>query len=220
MRCILIFLASTLLASAQTAPKVNGVLNGASFSGSLCPGALAALFGSNLANDTLSAPSLPLPTNLLGTKVLVQDPSMPNPISAPLYFVSPGQINFQIPFEVVRNKISVSVSTPQGTSNAVNLILYPMAPGIFSQTADGRGTALAFDPNFIPLANTAAAGSTVVFYATGLGTTEPPANSGFGGNGSAPFNQVANPFDVYISGKKATSLLGPVSHRDSRECIR
>jgi uncharacterized protein (TIGR03437 family) len=204
MRYALAFLTSSVLAFSQTTPKANGILNGASFSGSLCPGTLAALFGSNLATGTSEAQSLPLPTDLLGTKVLVQDPSMPNPIIAPLYFVSPGQVNFQIPFEVVRTNVTISVSTPQGTSNALNVSLGPMAPGIFSQTADGTGTALAFDSTFRPLTATPSIGSTVVFYATGLGATTPTATSGFAGSSSPPFNQVASPFDVYVGGNKAT----------------
>jgi uncharacterized protein (TIGR03437 family) len=203
VRYALIVLAATL-ASAQTMPKASAVLNGASFSGNLCPGASASLFGSNLATDTSAAQSLPLPTNLLGTQVLVQDPSMLNPIIAPLYFVSPGQINFQIPFELVRMNVSISVSTPQGTSNAVNVTLGPMAPGIFSQTGDGAGTALAFDPNFKLLTATPDLGSTLILYATGLGATTPPASSGLGGSSSLPLNQVAGPFDVYIGGSKAT----------------
>lgn len=203
MRPFLVLIAGTVLASAQTAPKVTGILNGASFASNLCPGTLAALFGSNLAAGTSQAQSLPLPTDLLGTKVLVQDPSLANPISAPLYFVSPGQINFQIPFEVQRTNISVTVSTPQGASIAISVNLYPMAPGIFSQTSDGKGTALAFDPNFKLLTATPSLGSTVVFYATGLGATTPSAASGVGGSSAPPFNQVAAPFDVYIGGNKA-----------------
>jgi uncharacterized protein (TIGR03437 family) len=200
---ILVLLTAPLLFS-QTIPKATGILNAASFTSNLCPGTLASVFGSNLATGTAQAQSLPLPTDLLGTKVLVQDPSLPNPISAPLYFVSSGQINFQIPFEVQRTNISVTVSTPQGTSNAMAVNLSQMAPGIFSQSADGKGMALAFDPNFKLLTATPNLGSTVIFYATGLGTTNPPATSGSGGNSSAPLNQVAGPFDVYIGGSKAT----------------
>lgn len=204
MRPLLVLLVGTVLAQAQTAPKAAGILNGASFTSNFSPGTLAALFGSNLATDTAQASSLPLPTDLLGTKVLVQDPSLPNPIPAPLYFVSPGQINFQIPFEVQRTNISVSVSTPQGHSNALSVNLTPMAPAIFSQTSDGKGTALAFDPNFNLLTATPSLGSTVVFYATGLGATTPPATSGVGGSTTPPFNQVTAPFDVYIGGNEAT----------------
>jgi uncharacterized protein (TIGR03437 family) len=203
-RQLVIFLAAPLLVFAQTSPRAGAVVNGASFSGRLCPGALASLFGTNLATDTTSAPSLPLPSELLGTRVLVQDPSMPNPIMAPLYFVSPGQINFQIPFEVVRTNISISVSTLQGASNALNVTLSPMAPGLFSRTSNGAGTALVFDSAFKPLTDTPSLASTVIFYATGLGVTTPSSTSGFPGNSTPPFNQVATPFDVYIGGSKAT----------------
>ena len=204
MRPFLVLLAGTVLALAQPAPKANAILNGASYSSTLSPGTLAALFGSDLATGTARAQSPPLPTDLLGTEVLVQDPSLPDPIRAPLYFVSPGQINFQIPFEVQRTNISVSVSTPQGTSSPISITLYPMAPGIFSQTSDGRGTALVFDPDFNLLTATPKLGSTVVFYATGLGATTPAAASGAGGSDTPPLNEVSAPFDVYIAGNRAT----------------
>jgi uncharacterized protein (TIGR03437 family) len=129
---------------------------------------------------------------------------MPAPISAPLYFVSPGQINFQIPFEMVRSSITITVSTAQGNSEPFNANLDPMAPGIFSQTANGIGDALVFDANFNLLTRTPDLGSTVVLYATGLGVTTPLAASGSGGSVSPPFNQVASSFDVYIGGSKAT----------------
>jgi uncharacterized protein (TIGR03437 family) len=106
MRYLVALLAATLPVFAQIA-KEAAILNGASYDGALCPGALASIFGSNLASGTGVAQSLPLPTNLLGTKALVQDPSMANAIIAPLYFVSPGQINFQIPYEVVRTNVSI-----------------------------------------------------------------------------------------------------------------
>ena len=203
MRRLVFWLLTGLVVSAQTSPKVAAVLNGASFGTYLSPGSLASLFGSNLATATNSAGSIPLPTNLVGTQVLVQDPSMPGPITAPLYFVSPGQINFQIPFEVVRSTITITVSTFQGNSNPLVVNINPMAPGIFSQTADGVGDALVFDANFRLLTRTPDLGSTVVLYATGLGATTPAAKSGYGGSGAAPFNVVAAPFDVYIGGNKA-----------------
>ena len=154
MRRLVFWLLTGLVVSAQTSPKVAAVLNGASFGTYLSPGSLASLFGSNLATATNSAGSIQLPTNLVGTQVLVQDPSMPGPITAPLYFVSPGQINFQIPFEVVRSTITITVSTFQGNSNPLVVNINPMAPGIFSQTADGVGDALVFDANFRLLTRT------------------------------------------------------------------
>ena len=204
MHRLVLTLLTGLAVSAQTAPKVGGILNGASFGTPLCPGTLASLFGSNLASTTASAQSIPLATELEGTKVLVQDPSMPGPIAAPLYFVSAGQINFQIPFEVVRSSITITVSTPQGNSDPYKINLDPMAPGIFSRAANGTGDALVFDANFKLLTRTPDMGSTIILYATGLGSTIPTAKSGSGGSVTPPFNLVASPFDVYIGGSKAT----------------
>jgi uncharacterized protein (TIGR03437 family) len=141
---------------------------------------------------------------LANTQVLIHDPSLPSPILAPLYFVSPGQINFQVPFEVVGNTISITVSNPQGTSKPFAVSLSPMAPGIFSQDSNGLGTALVFDPNFRALTAPPPHGSTIVLYATGLGVTNPPATSGMGGSDKPPLNQVAGNFDVYVGGSKAT----------------
>jgi hypothetical protein len=52
-------------------------------------GSISTLFGQNLAAQTASAASLPLPLALAGTSVTV------NGIAAPLFYASPGQINFQ-----------------------------------------------------------------------------------------------------------------------------
>lgn len=204
MRRLMFWLLTGLAMSAQTPPRLTGVLNGASFGTHVSPGSLASLFGSNLATATSSAGSIPLPTSLQGTQVLVQDPSMPGPMSAPLYFVSSGQINFQIPFEIVRSSITITVSNSQGNSNPLVVNIDPMAPGVFSQTANGTGNALVFDSNFQLLTRTPDLGSTIILYATGLGATTPAAKSGSGGTGTAPFNMVASPFDVYIGGTQAS----------------
>jgi uncharacterized protein (TIGR03437 family) len=174
---LMFWLLSGLVVSAQTSPKVTGVLNGASFGSHLSPGTLASLFGSNLATATRSADSIPLPTDILGTRVLVQGPSMPGPIAAPIYFVSLGQINFQIPFEVVRSSVTIIVSTAQGSSDPVKVNLDAVAPGIFSRTADGSGDAIAFHAGFKLLTRTPDNGSTVILYATGIGATTPTATS-------------------------------------------
>ena len=62
----------------------RGVVNAASFSETqpLAPGAIAALFGVDLAAATEMPSSVPLPTNVATTKVLI------NGIEAPLFFVS------------------------------------------------------------------------------------------------------------------------------------
>src|SRR5436853_7442197 len=78
-------------------PAITSVVNGASFESGVVRGSIVSMFGSNLAQSTESAKHLPLPTTLAGTTVVVGDLEL----EAPLYFVSPGQINFQLPFEAL-----------------------------------------------------------------------------------------------------------------------
>src|SRR5258708_1004448 len=88
---ILLSLGCLPFAFAQT-PQIasGGIVNAASWSSPVAPGALIAIFGTNLANREQSA-STPLPFTLGGTSLAI------NGIPAPLAFVSPGQINAQVP---------------------------------------------------------------------------------------------------------------------------
>jgi uncharacterized protein (TIGR03437 family) len=72
------------------------VVNGKTFTtAGLAPGSIASIFGSGLATTTATASTNPLPLTLDGTTVTV------NGIAAPLFYISPTQINIQIPFEAI-----------------------------------------------------------------------------------------------------------------------
>src|SRR5262245_47388529 len=68
-----------------------GVVSAASYKSPVAPGTIASAFGTRLATAIESAREQPLPTSLAGTTVRV------NGELAPLFFVSPTQINFLIP---------------------------------------------------------------------------------------------------------------------------
>ena len=105
------------LQTSLTLPVVQGVLNGVSYSGNLAPGTWAAIFGSNLASATTSAASVPLPTELDGVSVTIGG------IAAPLIFISPGQINAIVPFEVPLSLVvPVVVTTPTGSKYSVQYL--------------------------------------------------------------------------------------------------
>ena len=110
--CILAF---APLALAQT-PQIAGVVNAANFQPPVAPGALISIFGSNLATGQAEAHALPLPTNLLGTMVFI------NGIAAPLLYVSPSQINAQVPYEIPPNTsatISVHVNNTASSNSTL-----------------------------------------------------------------------------------------------------
>ncbi len=71
------------------------VVNAASYLGAISPGSLATLYGNNLA-DAIHLPQQPggsFPTSTAGITVNV------NGVNAPLVYLSPTQINFQVPWE-------------------------------------------------------------------------------------------------------------------------
>src|SRR5580704_13800683 len=72
-------------------PVVNNITDSAGYGPRVAPGSLASLFGSGLATAATSASGFPLATSLDGTTVSVAG------TLAPLLYVSPAQINFQVP---------------------------------------------------------------------------------------------------------------------------
>jgi len=185
----LLLFAGPLLAQ----PRVNAVVNAASYDPVAPRGGLVSIFGAGLARSTVSAASLPLPTRLEDTVVRVGDLEL----EAPLYFVSPTQINALLPFEVLGDRISLVVTTAAGRSPPFLLTPTPTGPGIFTRDSRPRGRALAFGPGFQPL-DVVVPGEPILFYATGLGPTDPPVPSGSPGAAAEPFNRVVTVPEVVV----------------------
>ena len=74
----------------------GGIVNSGNFAADqhLAPGTVTSIFGTNMARSEAVAATVPLPTTLGGVQVLV------NGKPAPLFYVSPTQINFQLPWEL------------------------------------------------------------------------------------------------------------------------
>ena len=165
----------------------GGVVNGASFRPSSAPGSAVAqgsiisIFGSDLGSATGASVSLPLPTVILGTRVIIGGQP------APLFFVSAGQINAQVPWGAPTGTVQLTVQTPGGTSAPVNVSVVETAPGLFSQAANGRGPGAVL--NFVSQGNTPTntadftivPNAIVLIFGTGLGpVTGPPADGAAG----------------------------------------
>lgn len=114
-------------------------LSAASFgTGRLAPEAIVAGFGANLAASTQTAIGLPLPTQLAGVRLRVRDVTGAER-DAPLLFVSPDQINCQIPPGTANGPATLTVS-----SGAVGIVdIAGVAPGLFTANANGQGVAAA-----------------------------------------------------------------------------
>jgi uncharacterized protein (TIGR03437 family) len=176
---------------------VGGILNNATFARdeALAPGGITSVFGEQFAAaGTLAlAPGDPLPTALGGVRVLVNDQP------APLYFVSYGQINFQLPFSLSPGEAVIRVEREGQRGNGATVAIVQRAPRVLVWPIAGNyGIAVNSDgtlplPNGTRLGNftgrPARAGDTLVIYAIGLGPTTPAVNSG-AGSPSSPLARV------------------------------
>jgi uncharacterized protein (TIGR03437 family) len=105
--------------------------------GELALESIASVFGTALSTTRQAATSLPLPTTLAGTQVKIRDSANVERL-APLFFVSAGQINFQIPSGSVPGLAMITVTNSTGATSRGDLILASVAPGFFSANANGR----------------------------------------------------------------------------------
>jgi uncharacterized protein (TIGR03437 family) len=147
-------------------PSIGGVANGASFLHVYAPGMVLSVFGTNLANSTQTAYALPLPPTMAGVSATV------NGIAAPLYYVSPGQLNIQIPYETAIGTALLAV----GNNGQVATYSFPVsasAPGIYLQSGN------AITPNA-----SGSRGQIYTLFITGAGEVSPPVSTGAGPSGA------------------------------------
>jgi uncharacterized protein (TIGR03437 family) len=157
------------------AAQITKVVNAASFTSNntFVPGTIITIRGNNLANTTASA-SDPLqpPKTLGGVTVSVGG------VQSVLFYVSPTQINTQVPTSVTTGAKTLSLSSPAGTFTAQIEIVQAGSPGIFSLGGTGTGegailNAVTFDRG--PFSVTTLGQPTyLAVYATGLDLTSIP----------------------------------------------
>src|ERR1039457_971873 len=153
---------------------------------------ISSLYGTNLASQTSVADGLPpLPFTLGGTTLIMGGGSVP------VFFVSPGQINFQVPFFTITAPAQASLVITQGLlSSTITVTVTPYAPAIFTTNAQGSGQAAAQIANTASIAAPVGAfagsrpiqkGEYLTLYATGLGDVRNRPVLG----GPSPGNQIA-----------------------------
>jgi uncharacterized protein (TIGR03437 family) len=178
-------------AASVAPPQISTVVSAADGKSPAAPGGLVTVYGSNLSPTNLATSQIPVPTALANSCITVNG----QPI--PLIFVSPTQVNAQMPFQAVGAE-TVVVHTPGGTSGNFNLTVQPNAPAVFLSGTAGPETNL---PTIIRAANNTLAtdsnpihpGDSLVIYLTGLGVTNPAGTTGYPASGSPLSNAVTAP---------------------------
>jgi minor extracellular serine protease Vpr len=194
--------------SARAVPTIaaNGILNGASFETGqpVAPGSYISIFGSNLSDVTDFAKTTVLPLAIDYAMVSFDAPSANLSVPGHLIYVSPGQVNLQVPWELKgQGSAQVKVTIDFSYGNVVTLQLSDYAPAFFEI---GGGNVAALDSNnqVIGTSNPARQGQTVQLYLNGLG---PVNNQPASGNPapSSPLATCISAPSVSIGGQTATS---------------
>lgn len=215
------------LARAQ-APAVftGGVVNAASFNAnglSVAPGSIVSIFGTNLATTITQPETIPLSTTWSDVMSVTF-----NRVPAGLYYVSSGQINAQLPFNVLPSgqtsgSVNIVVTRNSGVSAPQSVTVAQVAPGIFTANATGLGQAIATDNNDNAIAAPAgsipglithpisiSSGHALIVWCTGLGAVTPSIGNYVAASDGTFRNTVLKPV-VTIGGVTATFIYSVLS---------
>jgi uncharacterized protein (TIGR03437 family) len=152
-------------------PAPTAVVNAASLTaGPVAPSSLISIFGSKLA-DTEPGSVTGLPGSLGGTTLSI------NGKAAPLLFVSPSQINAQVPFGVPPGPSVATLQVTNMPAVSIEFSVVSVAPGIFTSGGNQAWVRNA-DGSLNTPGNPASAGSRVSVYLTGLGAAAPQVSDG------------------------------------------
>lgn len=158
-------------------PSISSVVNAGNGGSDIAPGGLISVYGNQLSPTNMVSSEIPLPTALANSCLSV------NGLPVPILFVSPSQVNAQMPFQAVGD-VTLILRTPGGQSDNYNLVIQPNAPSVFLASVGSDTnipTVVRNDDNQLvtpshPIhrdSNTA-----LVIYLTGLGPTSPAVATG------------------------------------------
>ena len=141
--------------------ELGAATDGAAFQLQNAPGGISSLFGVNMANDSVAATTIPLPKELGGVRVVVDG------IEAALFFVSPGQINFQLPRDVFGGDLYLVRNGE--LSDRLEISVSPAAPQVFVDPNTQLPILQHADGSLVTAENPARPGQVLIVYFTGIG---------------------------------------------------
>ncbi len=164
---------------------VAGISNAASGQQVFAPGEMVSVYGTALGDFIQFVTTLPFPAYLAGFEAWVSSPSCADPgCPAYLYYVSPTQVNLQIPYETPVGPATLTVGNPY-VNVTYNFQVQQAAPGIYMMS---NGFAVIQLDGLVDLSSSAAPGHILTLYVTGVGQVQPKIP-----DGAAPANNNSTP---------------------------
>ena len=153
----------------------DSVVSAASGTTPVAAESIASFYGSNLASGIAAAGAGGLPTSLGGISVQVRD-SAGVTRAAPLFYVSPAQINFEIPAGTAVGQATVTVLNAGGSRVSSSTVqVQTVAPALFTADGTGRGVAAALSVQVLVGSRQSIA---PIFQCSGGACTSVPVNLG------------------------------------------
>ncbi len=202
-------LKTTFTNNARALPTIasNGIVDAASFQAGngIVPGSYISLFGTGLA-DSSQANSLPFLPLALNT-VFVSFDSGSSSYPGRMYYVSPTQVNVQVPWELAgQTSTQIKVTIDFSPGNVVTVPVVSVSPALFAYTDSALNTSIAaaLDESnaVVNGGHPVARGHVVQLYVNGLGAVNATPASGAPAPASPPSTTVATP-TVSIGGQAA-----------------
>lgn len=173
-------------------PVIDGIRNAASFDVFLSPGSWVSIFGNNLIPSTIAPRGWSgsdfvgnqLPLSMEGVSVLFDGRA------AAISYVSPNQINVQVPDVSPSSLIRVDVRSSLGMAST-QIAVKAISPSFFTLASSGSARLVAAvfadgrlvgNPEVLPGARPAKPGDVILLYGTGFGPTSPQQAAGFAVN--------------------------------------
>jgi uncharacterized protein (TIGR03437 family) len=167
--------------TALATPQINSIVSAADGASPVAPGGLFSISGSNLAPIKVASNQVPLPTTLGDSCMTI------NSELVPLIFVSPSEINGQIPFDILGGSTMI-LQTQAGVSNSFLFNVPADAPSVFETAIPGWASALPTvvrqeGDQWLTVTPTDPIhpNDQLAIFATGLGAVSPEVNSGYPG---------------------------------------
>ena len=206
--------ATRTVTSPPPLPSINGVVSASAFGALLggAPGSWIEIYGSNLASDTRGwagsdFSGVNAPTSLDGTSVYIGGQA------AFVDYISPGQVNAQVPSSVATGVQQITVETASGTSAPFNITVNAVQPGLdapasFNVNGIQYAVATFADGRYVLPAGAisgassspAKPGDTVTLYGVGFGPVTPNTPAGQIVDRS---NMLTNSVDISFGGASA-----------------